>query len=362
MIVCDDTAICCPNGMDSTLGTGRRARAIRRRARYLGQAEIDRMPAQAGWRLHKIAQDAKAGAHLIHVTNDVLVTAGLPPLKATSLQAIAATAEHLRSANSADDRLVRTSLHRRDHPDGGSNPRRVPCCANSGGQILEVAGVRGQQAGDAPRRGQCCGRVVRHRLPDPGAARRLRSSDAGPGARGRGGVGLQPDVDAAGPTQPRPDHRGPHRRDDRRCVDRPCGERGLAGVGSARPRPDPHGRARRRGRLVARTRHPATLTRCHLRSGATARRPRRASARAATGGPAGPDVHCRRRSPQCRYHGLARRIHRRRAPHSARRQRVRPRPRAPRVPVRSGQGGRISCCPGEAGACRGRRHGLHRLG
>lgn len=99
LIVCDDTTICCPNGMDSTLGAGRRAHAVRSRARYL--AEIDQMPAQPAWRLHKIAQDAQAGAHLAAVTNTVLVAANLPPLTATSLESLAATAQHLRGGSSA---------------------------------------------------------------------------------------------------------------------------------------------------------------------------------------------------------------------------------------------------------------------
>jgi hypothetical protein len=99
LIVCDDATVCCPNGLDSTLGAGRRAHAVRSRARYL--AEIDRMPAQANWRLHKIAQDAQAGAHLIGVTNSVLVAAGLRPLRATSLESLAATAQHLRADRSA---------------------------------------------------------------------------------------------------------------------------------------------------------------------------------------------------------------------------------------------------------------------
>lgn len=99
LIVCDDATVCCPNGMDSTLGAGRRAHAVRSRARYL--ADIDRMPAQPAWRLHKIAQDAQAGAHMIGVTNTVLVAAGLRPLTATSLESLAAAAQHLRGGNSA---------------------------------------------------------------------------------------------------------------------------------------------------------------------------------------------------------------------------------------------------------------------
>lgn len=99
LIVCDDTTVCCPNGMDSTLNGGRRAHAVRSRARYL--AEIDRMPTQPSWRLHKIAQDAQAGAHMINVTNTVLQSAGLPALTPTSLESLAAVAEHIRGDNSA---------------------------------------------------------------------------------------------------------------------------------------------------------------------------------------------------------------------------------------------------------------------
>ncbi len=99
LLVCDDATVCCPNGMDSTLGRGRRAHAVRSRARYL--AEIDRMPAQPAWRLYKIVQDAQAGAHMISVTNTVLIAAGLRPLTATSLESLAATAQHLRGGSSA---------------------------------------------------------------------------------------------------------------------------------------------------------------------------------------------------------------------------------------------------------------------
>lgn len=59
------------------------------------------MPAQPAWRLHKIAQDAQAGAHIIAVTNTVLVAADLRPLTATSLESLAATAQHLRGGSSA---------------------------------------------------------------------------------------------------------------------------------------------------------------------------------------------------------------------------------------------------------------------
>jgi len=99
LIVCDDSTVCCPNGMDSTLGAGRRAHAVRSRARYL--AEIDRMPSQPAWRLHKIAQDAQAGAHMISVANSVLIDAGLQPLTSTSLESLAAAAQHLRGGRSA---------------------------------------------------------------------------------------------------------------------------------------------------------------------------------------------------------------------------------------------------------------------
>lgn len=99
LIVCDDSTVCCPNGMDSTLGAGRRAHAVRSRARYL--AEIDRMPTQPAWRLHKVAQDAQAGAHMIAITNSVLTAAGLRPLTATSLESLAATAQHLQGGSSA---------------------------------------------------------------------------------------------------------------------------------------------------------------------------------------------------------------------------------------------------------------------
>ena len=100
LIVCDDnTGVCCPHGMDSTLGSGRRAHAVRSRARYL--AELEQMPAQQAWRLHKITQDTEAGAHTIAVTNPVLTAAGLPPLTATSLVSLAAVAQHLRGSASA---------------------------------------------------------------------------------------------------------------------------------------------------------------------------------------------------------------------------------------------------------------------
>lgn len=99
LIVCDDATVCCPNGISSTLGAGRRAHAVRSRARYL--AAIDRMPAHPAWRLHKVAQDALAGAHLINVANGVLTGSGLPPLSSTSLESLAAAAKYLRGQDTA---------------------------------------------------------------------------------------------------------------------------------------------------------------------------------------------------------------------------------------------------------------------
>ena len=99
LILCDDATVCCPNGVESTLGPGRRAHAVRSRARYL--AEIDRMPAQPAWRLHKIAQDAQAAAHLIGVINGVLTGAGLAPLSAAGHESLAAAAQRLRGGSSA---------------------------------------------------------------------------------------------------------------------------------------------------------------------------------------------------------------------------------------------------------------------
>ncbi len=99
LIVCDDATVCCPNGMDSTLGLGRRAHAVRSRAHYL--AEIDRMPSQPAWRLYKIVQDAQAAAHLVGVLNGVLAAADLKPLSVTSYESLAAAAQHLRGGHSA---------------------------------------------------------------------------------------------------------------------------------------------------------------------------------------------------------------------------------------------------------------------
>ncbi len=99
LIVCDDATICCPNGMDSTLGPGRRAHAVRSRARYL--TDIDRMPTQPTWRLHKIAQDAQAAAHLVGILNGVLTGAGLTPLSTIGYESLSAVAQHLGGGSSA---------------------------------------------------------------------------------------------------------------------------------------------------------------------------------------------------------------------------------------------------------------------
>lgn len=99
LILCDDATICCPNGLESTLGRGRRAHAIRSRARYLNQ--LDNMPSQASWRLHKVAQDAQAAAHLISVVNGTLIAKDIKPLNSTSFESLAAVAQHLRGGNSA---------------------------------------------------------------------------------------------------------------------------------------------------------------------------------------------------------------------------------------------------------------------
>ena len=98
-IVCDDASSCCPNGIESTVGRGRRAHAVRSRARYL--ADLEAMPAQTTWRLHKIAQDATATTELITIANRVLTAAGIPPLSAGAYEALATTAEQLRGGSSA---------------------------------------------------------------------------------------------------------------------------------------------------------------------------------------------------------------------------------------------------------------------
>lgn len=99
LLVCDDPVLCCPHGMQSTLGAGRRAHAVRSRARYL--AQIDQMPTQASWRLHKIAADAQQAAHSITVMNKVLERQGLLPLTNTSHLSLAAVAQHLRGSSDA---------------------------------------------------------------------------------------------------------------------------------------------------------------------------------------------------------------------------------------------------------------------
>lgn len=99
LLVCDDPVVCCPQGMSSTLGSARRAHAVRSRARYL--AAIEAMPTQTSWRLYKIAQDAQQAAHVIAVANSVLTGEGISPLTPTSHQSLAAVAEHLRGSSDA---------------------------------------------------------------------------------------------------------------------------------------------------------------------------------------------------------------------------------------------------------------------
>lgn len=100
LLLCDDsTGVCCPS-LDSTLtGPGRRKHAVRSRARYL--SDLERMPAQASWRLNKVARDAEQGARTAELMNKVLRKSDLMPLNSTWLQSLAAVAQHLQDGQSA---------------------------------------------------------------------------------------------------------------------------------------------------------------------------------------------------------------------------------------------------------------------
>lgn len=98
LLTCEDPVTCCPHGTSDALGAGRRAHAVRSRARYL--AQLDQMP-QASWRLHKVGQDAAKAAQTAETFNKVLVRGGLPPLTTTSYRSLAAVVEHLRTGKDA---------------------------------------------------------------------------------------------------------------------------------------------------------------------------------------------------------------------------------------------------------------------
>jgi hypothetical protein len=96
-VMCDDER-CCPNGAASTLDQ-RRQHAIRTRAREL--AALEAQP-HTSWRLHQIAQDARAAGQLAVQANDVLKAAGIGQRIGTSgYQSLAQVADFLR-ASAAD--------------------------------------------------------------------------------------------------------------------------------------------------------------------------------------------------------------------------------------------------------------------
>jgi hypothetical protein len=96
-VMCDDER-CCPNGAASTLDQ-RRQHAIRTRAREL--AALEAQP-HTSWRLHQVAQDARAAGQLAVQANDVLKAAGIGQRIGTSgYQSLAQVADFLR-ASAAD--------------------------------------------------------------------------------------------------------------------------------------------------------------------------------------------------------------------------------------------------------------------
>jgi hypothetical protein len=100
-VMCDDER-CCPNGAASTLDQ-RRQHAIRTRAREL--ATLEGQP-HMSWRLHQIAQDARAAGQLAVQANDVLRTAGIDQRIGTvGYQSLAQVADFLRAA-AADARAA----------------------------------------------------------------------------------------------------------------------------------------------------------------------------------------------------------------------------------------------------------------
>jgi hypothetical protein len=96
-VMCDDER-CCPNGAASTLDQ-RRQHAIRTRAREL--ATLEAQP-HMSWRLHQIAQDARAAGQLAVQANDVLKEAGISQkIGIAGYESLARVADFLR-ASAAD--------------------------------------------------------------------------------------------------------------------------------------------------------------------------------------------------------------------------------------------------------------------
>jgi hypothetical protein len=71
-LVCRDVR-CCPQGVTSMLGDGRRQHNVRTRARQL--RDLDQMP-HAAWRLNQIAKNAYAGGLMATKINEVLAEVG----------------------------------------------------------------------------------------------------------------------------------------------------------------------------------------------------------------------------------------------------------------------------------------------
>jgi hypothetical protein len=72
-ILCTDED-CCPNGATS-MSIQWRQHAVR--SRYAELVALDEMPAQATWRLNKVARDADRAADIARTANDVLLAAGV---------------------------------------------------------------------------------------------------------------------------------------------------------------------------------------------------------------------------------------------------------------------------------------------
>jgi hypothetical protein len=90
-VMCDDKR-CCPNGSSSTKAHPRE-HAVRTRARNL--AMLNALPGMT-WRLHRVAQDAKAGSTLAAQANQILRAAGIKQTLTTpGLDAIARVARQI---------------------------------------------------------------------------------------------------------------------------------------------------------------------------------------------------------------------------------------------------------------------------
>lgn len=98
-VMCSDDN-CCPHGPASTLDHARE-HAVRSRARSL--EALDAVP-HPGWKLHKVANDAKQAVVLAAQANKLLKSVGLPEaMKSKWVDALAKTAEQLRDRYSGSN-------------------------------------------------------------------------------------------------------------------------------------------------------------------------------------------------------------------------------------------------------------------